>query len=195
MALTRHHPVRGSWTYKDLFELPDDGRRYEIIEGVLFEMPGPTAQHVTVLVNLITLLIPILQALGGRWYPAPFDLFVPGADPVQPDLQVLLPGSRARVVGRGVEGPPDLVIEILSPSNRRHDLRTKRTLYAKAGVREYWTVDPEARTVSILVLAGDVLREHRTAGGTEPVGSPLLPAAAFPAAAVFTGLDDLDPAP
>ena len=195
MALTRQDPARGNWTYEDLFALPDDGRRYEIIEGALYEMPGPTAQHVTALVNLITLLIPILQAIGGRWYPAPFDLFVPGADPVQPDLQVLLPGGQSRVVGRGVEGPPDLVVEILSPFTRGHDLLTKRVLYARAGVGEYWVVDPVARTVTVLALDGDALRELQTAGGDDSVSSPILPTVSFPAAAVFAGLDDLDPAP
>jgi Uma2 family endonuclease len=128
-------------------------------------------------------------------YPEPFDLFVPGAEPVQPDLQVLLPGGRVRVGGRGVEGPPDLVVEILRPSNRRHDLLTKRALYAKAGVREYWIVDPDERTVSILVLAGEELREDQVATADDAVSSPLLPAASFPTAALFAGLDDLDPAP
>jgi Uma2 family endonuclease len=66
MALTRRDTAQGSWTYADLAALPDDGKRYEIIEGALYEMPGPTAQHVTALVSLITLLLSILQAIGGR---------------------------------------------------------------------------------------------------------------------------------
>ena len=192
MAQIRPSPEPGTWTYEDLLALPDDGKRYEIIEGVLYEIPGPTAQHVTALVNLITLLISILQRLGGRWYPAPFDLFVPGADPVQPDLLVILADGKARVVNRGVERAPDLVVEILRPSTRGRDVLTKRALYARAGVREYWIVDPIARTIPILVLDGDAFHEHATALGDDPVSSPLLPGVSFPAAAVFAGLDDIE---
>jgi Uma2 family endonuclease len=82
-----------------------------------------------------------LRASGARWYPAPFDLFIPGADPVQPDLLVVLRQGRAEVVGRGIVGPPDLVVEILSPSTRGHDVLIKRALYARAEVHEHWIVD------------------------------------------------------
>lgn len=185
-------PPSGTWTYADLQTLPDDNRRFEIIEGLLYAMTGPTASHVTALVNLIELLIPLLKASAGRWYPAPFDLFVPGADPVQPDLQVLLPRCRATVTGRGIEGPPDLVVEILSPTTRGHDGLTKRALYARAGVREYWIVDPEVRTILVLVLQGDAFHEHHTAASGDVVRSSLLPTVRFPAGAVFAGLDELD---
>ncbi len=195
MALTRRDPLRGIWTYEDLFALPDDGKRYEIIEGALYEMPGPNSDHATVIRTLIALLLPAFIALRLEWFTAPLDIFFSGADPVQPDLLAYSTGGRTWRSKRGIEGPPDLVIEILSPSNRRHDLLTKRALYAKAGVREYWIVDPEARTVSILVIDGEALREHHVAAGSSRVASPLLPAAAFPAAAVFAGLDDLVPAP
>jgi Uma2 family endonuclease len=96
MALARPRPEPGFWTYEDLLALPDDGRRYEIIEGVLYEMPGPNARHAIALANLIELLIPIVRALGGRWLTAPLDLFVPGGDPIQPDLLVILPGGAGR---------------------------------------------------------------------------------------------------
>ena len=189
MALTRPTPAPGTWTYDDLLALPDDGKRYEIIEGVLYEMPAPNWAHATVIANLFLLLGPIVQALGGLLRTAPLDIFFPGADPVQPDMIVLLPGSRGKPVRRGVEGRPDIVIEILSPSNRGHDRLTKRALYARAGVREYWIVDPEARTLEIMVLDGDVLRGHQTAGGDDPVDSPLLSAAAFPVSALFVDAD------
>ena len=86
----------------------------------------------------------------------------------------MLPGSDARVELRGVEGPPDLVIEVLSPSNRGHDLLTKRALYARAGVREYWLVDPDARTVEILTLDRDAFHLAMAASGDEAPVSPLL---------------------
>jgi Uma2 family endonuclease len=90
---------------------------------------------------------------------------------------------------------PDLVVEILSPPTRGHDVPTKRALYARAEVRERWIVDPIARTVAVLVLDGDALRERQTAAGSQPVSSRVLPTASFPAEAVFAGFDDLDPEP
>jgi Uma2 family endonuclease len=178
----------GSWTYQDLFSLPDDGKRYEIIEGELYEMPSPTSLHATVIMNLLGLLLQTVARLDGKLFTASLDVFVPGGDPVQPDIMVILPGGAARLVRRGVEGPPDLVVEVLSPSNRGHDLLTKRALYGRAGVREYWIVDPEARTFEILTLDGDVLRGSQTASGDDTIVSPLLDAE-IPLAAVFAGLE------
>ena len=132
MAITK---PAGTWTYEDLFSLPDDGRRYEIIEGELYEMPAPSWAHASVIANLISALVPLVVMHGGRWRTAPLDVFFQGADPVQPDIIVLLPESQAHPTERGVEGPPDLLVEVLSPSNRGHDLLTKRALYARAGVR------------------------------------------------------------
>jgi Uma2 family endonuclease len=190
MALVRPTPAPGTWTYDDLLALPDEGKRYEIIEGVLYETPAPVWAHATVIANLMLLLGPIVQALGGLIRTASLDVFFPGGDPVQPDIVVLLSGGRAKPVRRGVQGPPDLVIEVLSPSNRGHDLLTKRAFYARAGVREYWIVDPEARALEILVLDGDALRGHQTASGVDPARSSLLPAAAkFPVSALFVGAD------
>ena len=163
----------GTWSYADLATLPEDGTRYEIIDGELYEMPAPTWAHSQVIAGLISVLLPVPQRLGARWATAPLDVFFPGADPVQPDLLVLLPDSRARVVRRGVEGPPDLLVEVLSPSNRAHDQVRKRALYARGGVREYWLVDPEQRVIEVINERGVTV--HRVDARSEPVlRSPLL---------------------
>jgi Uma2 family endonuclease len=175
----------GTWVYEDLFDLPDDGRRYEIIDGELFEMPAPGIDHGMVVMNLIARLLPVVTSLGGRLFTAPVDVFFGGANPVQPDLFVVLPRNFDRMRKRGVEGTPDLLIEILSPSNPEHDRVRKRALYARGGVPEYWLVSPEAATIEILLLDGDVYRVHLRAGGDEPVTSPLLPGLSFPASAAF----------
>jgi Uma2 family endonuclease len=164
----------GTWTYEDLFSLPDDRKRYEIIEGNLYELPSPNLWHATVLVNLVLLLGPMIRAIGGKFFPGPVDVFFPGANPVIPDILIVMPGSRTVVRKRGVEGPPDLVIEVLSPSNRGHDLVTKRALYSQAGVREYWIVDPAARSVEILTLHDETLIEATVAQGEDEIRSPLL---------------------
>jgi Uma2 family endonuclease len=72
MAQTK---LAGTWTYADLFALPDDGRRYEIIEGKLYEMPAPSWAHATVIANLISAIIPLVVTLGGGWRTAPLDVF------------------------------------------------------------------------------------------------------------------------
>jgi Uma2 family endonuclease len=171
MALTK---PAGTWTYEDLFALPDDGRRYEIIEGELYEMPAPTGTHALTIMNLISVLLPIVAKLGGQLVTAPIDTFFTGANPVQPDLLAILPGNPARIVDRGVEGSPELIIEVLSPSNRVHDILTKRALYGRAGIQEYWIVDPAARSIEVLTLDGGVLRESGIASGRDLLVSPLL---------------------
>ncbi len=183
------------WTYDDLRALPDDGKRYEIIEGVLYEVTGPKPPHAIVLIAVIDLLARPVQDAGGIRLAAPIDVFFPGADPVQPDLLVLLPGGKARIGADGVVGPPDLVIEVLSPSTRGHDILTKRALYARAGVREYWLVDPLARSIEVLRLVEDGLHHAGIFAGEARVQSAVLPAVDFPASAVFARLDALEPDP
>jgi Uma2 family endonuclease len=188
MALTK---LAGTWGYADLATLPDDGTRYEIIDGELYAMPSPTWAHSQVIAGLITLLLPVLQRLGARWATAPQDVFFAGADPVQPDLIVLLPGSRARPVRRGVEGPPDLLIEVLSPSNRAHDQVRKRALYAQGGVREYWIVDPEVATIEIIGADSETVQRVAAAAGIVTLRSPLLgDLAADPATLFPTDIED-----
>ncbi len=164
----------GTWTYDDLFTLPDDGTRYEIIEGELHEMPAPDSAHAFTIINLLMALYPVVAGLGGRVATAPLDVFFAGANPVQPDIVVLLAEGKARIVRRGIEGPPDLLIEVLSPSNRVHDLLTKRSLYARGGIREYWLVDPDARSIEILALDRDAYHQVAALSGREPLQSPLL---------------------
>lgn len=188
MAVQRHE---APWTYEDLLALPADGKRYEIIEGELFELTGPKFAHGVAVMNLILLLGPMVRSFGGIILTATMDVFFRGADPVQPDIVILLPGSSAEPTDRGIEGPPDIVIEILSPSNRVHDLLTKRALYERGGVREYWIGDPDARTLEIAsFVAGR--SGSRIFAGDEPVVSNLLPDVSFPASAIFAGIDAAD---
>ncbi|HKG28786.1 MAG TPA: Uma2 family endonuclease [Thermomicrobiales bacterium] len=186
MAQTK---LAGAWCYEDILTFPDDGRRYEIIEGDLYEMPSPTSVHAATNINLIALLLPLVAKFRGRLFTAPLDVFIPGGDPVQPDVLVVLPDGKARVELRGVEGPPDLVIEVVSPSNRGRDLLTERSLYARAGVREYWLVDPEARTIEILALDRDAFHLAVAASGDETPVSPLLGQLPIKANELFAGID------
>lgn len=181
----------GTWTYEDLFSLPDDGKRYEIIEGDLYEMPSPNLWHALTITNLMLLLGPMIRAIGGQVFTASLDVFFPGANPVIPDMIAIVPGSRAVTQKRGIAGPPDLVIEVLSPSNRSHDLVTKRRLYGRAGVREYWIVDPTARSVEILSLDGATLIRTSVADGEGEIQSPLLETT-FSLTDIFADVGDND---
>jgi Uma2 family endonuclease len=189
MALTR---PAGTWTYDDLLSLPDDGKRYEIIEGDLYEMPPPSAYHAVTRINLLFVLGPAVLARGGRIFTAPFDVFFLGANPIQPDIVVTLTELGGRLRRRGFEGVPDLVVEVLSPSNRVHDVLTKRALYARAGVREYWIVDPIERSVDVLTLDRDAFHAAQLATGNDAVISPVLDGAEFPLAAIFARLDEIE---
>jgi Uma2 family endonuclease len=174
-----------TWTYSDLFTLPDDGKRYEIIDGELFKIPSPSLDHATAVMNLILLLAPIVDKLGGRIFTAPVDVFVAGGDPVQPDIMVLLPERRGLMTTRGIEGPPSLLIEVVSRSNIAHDRVTKRRLYAIGGVPECWLGDPESRTIEIIALDGDTYRTLIRAKGNEVVRSSVLPDLSFSVSAAF----------
>ena len=136
------------------------------------------------------MLLPVLHRLGGRWLTAPLDVFFPGADPVQPDLLVLLPGGQARLVRRGIEGPPDLIVEVLSPANSAHDQVRKRELYARGGVREHWIVDPEQRVIEVINERGVTV--HRLDAGSEPIlRSSLMGDLVVSLDEIFPGVDDL----
>ena len=174
------------WTYQELLTLPDDGKRYEIIEGVLYEMPGANAVHARIITNLMVFIFgPLMTTLKIQLFTAPLDVFIRDGDPVQPDLLILLPDQLDLIAKRGVEGPPALVVEVLSPGNPEHDRITKRAIYARAGVAEYWIVSPEAATIEILTLHDSHYVVHARVGGDEPLTSPALPALTGTAAQVF----------
>ena len=98
----------GGWTYDDLFNLPDDGKHYEIVDGELYELPRRGSDHGLVIMNLIGLLLPIVDQLGGELFTGPLGLFLPGADPVLPDLLLLTADQLHLASRRGIEGPPAL---------------------------------------------------------------------------------------
>ena len=134
-------------TYETYAALPDDGNRYEVIDGVLELMsPGPTTSHQSILVELIDVL---RQSCKSDYliYFAPLDVILSDTNVVQPDAIMIHRSRKHIVTSRGVEGPPDLAVEVLSPSSRKRDRLKKRAVYEKHGVPEYWIVDPEARTL------------------------------------------------
>ena len=142
------------WTYENYQSFPDDGMRYEIIEGVLYVSPAPLPLH-QYLSQELQFVLNSLRIAGLGWvFVAPFDVVLPGGTPVQPDLFFVAKEQRHILTPKRVDGVPKLIVEITSPSNARHDRVTKLNLYAKAGVAHFWLLDPEERTLEILKLDG-----------------------------------------
>jgi Uma2 family endonuclease len=138
-------------TYDDFVLFPDDGKRHELIDGEHFVTPSPTLKHQKVLGNLHLLIGNWLEPQPiGQIYCAPFDVVFSTFDVVEPDL-LYMSNERAEAVltEANVQGAPELVIEIGSPSTRQRDETIKRRLYERAGVSEYWFVDPEIDVVRV----------------------------------------------
>jgi Uma2 family endonuclease len=168
-----------SLTYRDYEALPDDGRRHEIHDGELSVTPAPTPQHQIVSINIVRILTRHIPAVvPGLVLYAPLDVILAETTIVQPDIIYLAPDRLARLSPRGLEGPPTLAIEILSPSTRTIDRVAKRRLYSRYRVPFLWLVDPDARTIEAFALEGD--RHVLAAGAAGPDAVDLPP---------FTDLD------
>jgi len=130
--------ISGPWTYADLETLPDDGRRYEIIDGVLLVSPSPIPDHQGVVVSLIHLLLTAAPD-DMRVLPAPLDVVLSDDNVVEPDILI---ARRDSFGPKNLPGPPLLAVEVFSPSTKLIDLNVKKSLYERMGVPSYWTVDP-----------------------------------------------------
>jgi Uma2 family endonuclease len=155
VGVTHVLPRGAPLTYDDLRAMPDDGHRYELVDGVLIVTPAPVARHQRAVARLIVLL----AAAAGEQHdvlPAPFDYKVNELTVLQPDVLV----ARRRDIGpERLERTPLLVVEVQSPSTRRIDMGTKRLAFEAAGVPSYWLVDPDEPSLTVLELAGAEYRE------------------------------------
>ena len=162
-------------TYQDYVLLPDDGKRYEILDGDLYVTPSPSAQHQEVLLNLVLALTQHVRAHRlGKVFAAPLDVILADDSIAQPDILFIV-NERLQIVREVVHGAPDLVVEILSPGTRDRDRTLKRHLYARDGVRELWLVDPEARTVEVFLLDPASETAPRAFGERDTLSSGVLP--------------------
>ena len=142
---------RMRWTYAEFARLPSEGStRYEVIDGELAVTPAPTSRHQLVVTNLVAVLHPLVREHAlGVLLAGPIDVLFGEGDYLEPDL-VFVRADRAHLVSdRGIEGAPDLVVEVLSPSTAHRDRGIKLDRYRTFGVPEYWIVDLEARTMEV----------------------------------------------
>lgn len=165
------------FTRADLAAMPDDGHRYELIDGVLVVTPAPSLNHQSILVALIIALNHV-KPTALRLLAAPFDVALAGDTVVQPDL---LLAPKSDFSAKDLPVAPTLAIEILSPSTRRFDLILKRARYEAAGCEHYWVVDPDEPRITAWTLRDGVYVEVADAAGddefvvTEPVELTLHP--------------------
>ena len=151
--------ARHRWTYEEYARLPQPsearGTRFEVIDGELYVTPGPSRRHQQIVVRLTTLLHRFVEENGlGEVLVSPFDVLFAEGDYVEPDLLFVRSDRLGILTERGAEGPPDLLVEILSPSTSARDLGLKLDRYRLFGVAEYWVIDPDERALRVWRLAG-----------------------------------------
>jgi Uma2 family endonuclease len=163
------------WTYADYREWElAPGERYEVYRGKAVAMAGPNTYHQLILVELTKQIAVYLTGKPCKVIPAPFDVRLfyekDGSDDtvLQPDIVVVC--DEKKLGPEGCRGAPDFVVEILSPSNRAIEMELKFELYRQAGVKEYWVIDPEHKSVHCYRFnGGEIVVRSYGAAGTAPV--------------------------
>jgi Uma2 family endonuclease len=173
MAL-HDRPVR--LTYKDYLDIPEDGRRHEILDGEHFVTPAPSRRHQAVSIRLSSILHLFVDEHGlGEVYAAPFDVVLSNHDIVEPDVLFVSAQRLSHMTEGNFQGAPDLVVEILSPGTRRVDLGLKLERYEAFGVLEYWLVDPDGETVTVHRLEEGGFGKAVALDADDVLTTPLLP--------------------
>ena len=137
-------------TYADYAKIPEDGNRHEILGGDWYMTPAPNTDHQSVVIALGALFRNFASSTGaGRAFVAPTDVLLSIHDIVQPDVLFVVKTRTSIIEHAFIRGAPDFVVEVLSPTTASIDRGQKLALYERSGVREYWIVDPQARTVEV----------------------------------------------
>ncbi len=182
--------MEGRLTYADLREMPEDGWRYELLEGEIVGSPAPAVRHQKAVAALALFLGEAVKVGAGTLLFAPTDVVLdPDWNALEPDLLFIARDRAAYLeTETHIQGAPDLVVEVLSPRSASRDLGAKHTVYARYGVRHYWVVDPEAETVRVHELDGQSYRRPKVVRGDEALRFPLLPTDAIRVADLFRGI-------
>ena len=155
------------YTYKDYVEIADD-KRYEVIDGGLFMVPAPNTKHQDISGNLGFILRKFVKHSGlGKVFDAPTDVILSDSIVLQPDILFISKDRKAIIKNKGIFGCPDIVIEIVSPSTFVTDTITKKEIYEKFAVEEYWLVFPEETVVEVFTIEDNkyVLHSHAVEKG------------------------------
>ena len=168
-------PNQGDWTYNQYIALPDDGKRYEIANGILLLVPSSTGSHQDTVGEVFFHLRSHVKLPGlGLVSQAPSVVELSSKDVFQPDIFVVMNDHLDRVQDKKFVGAPDLVVEVASPGTVAFDRLTKYDAYERTGVPEYWIVNLERRTVEVFVLEGDKFQSLGVFHGDQRVPSRLI---------------------
>lgn len=173
-------------TAEDYRALPEGGQQYQLIEGDLHMAPAPNRFHQDILLNIAVIIAKFMETHPvGKLYPAPFDVYLNNENVFQPDLVFIARENYRVLTDAGVEGVPDLAIEILSPRTAKLDRTAKRPVYAKSGVKELWLVDPEATTVAVYYLQQNASQPASVYSTADQFTSGFFPGLVFSVAEIF----------
>jgi Uma2 family endonuclease len=179
-------PVKNKLEYRDLLAIPDDGKRYELLDGEVSVTPAPSPVHQRIVLALAVRFIEYFHARGiGEVFVSPLDVILTDRDVIEPDVVVV--GRPAQISHRGIEGSPLLVVEVLSPSTRERDRTVKAQRCARLGIRHYWIVDPEARRVECLRESAGAYELVLATEGDQTLVHPDWPALAVDLGALWRG--------
>lgn len=167
--------VKKKYTYADYAALPED-KRYQLINGEIIEMPSPSTLHQRIVGRIFQGLANYADKTGlGEVFIAPLDCYFSEHETFQPDIIFVSAENLHRVKEKRIEGPPDLVVEVISKSTAYYDLRHKKEVYESSGVKEYWIVDPMEEVAEILSLPAAALSPGKKVKFNESIESGLLP--------------------
>lgn len=173
-------------TYEDFKNLPDDGMRHEILDGDHYMSPSPQTAHQRVLADFYYILRQEVEERRiGEVFLSPYDVVLSDTSIVVPDL-VYVSNARSDIIKKeNIRGVPDLLIEIVSPSNPTRDTQRKRSIYEKQGVPYYWVIDPVNRTVTELVLTGPAYKLRSDLAGEAVFKPEIFPGLVIDLSAVW----------
>jgi Uma2 family endonuclease len=175
------------YTFED-YKMLEEGAPFQLINYDLIMSPSPTPDHQVISLRITSTMFNYLESKGNKGFlvSAPMDVRFDDGNVLQPDVLYISEQRKEELVKDRIEGAPDLVIEILSPSNAYYDLRQKKDIYQKYGVKEYIIVDPIAFNCELYLLKDGNYQLYQKAEKTEHLHSVLLPGLAFDLNKLFT---------
>jgi len=174
-------------TYTDLESWPDDGRRYELYDGEVYVCPAPRARHQLAMGELYAHLRQYAQRTDGIVLMSPIDIVFTEHNVLQPDICFFQASRRQFVtLDKAIRTPPDVVVEVLSPSTRRNDLGRKKATFARFGVSEYWLLDPHKEHVDRYAHADGAYERTLSVGPHEQFESVVLAGFSCPVESLFS---------
>jgi Uma2 family endonuclease len=184
--MARVNALNQKTTYTDLLTWPEDGRRYELYDGEVYVAPAPRPRHQISLLELHGSLREYTRYHGGLVLASPIDIVFTEHNVLQPDIAFFVESRRHHVpLDNVIRVPPDVVVEVVSPSTAWNDLGRKKATFARFGVTEYWQLDPHVECLERHSLRGSTYELDLIARPGETLSSVVLPGFNCPVSSLF----------